>query len=260
VLPNHPLSDIRSNIEWAKSGIGDAERLIARFVDSDPWMIVGKDDPELGRKVYKLVLKETLDRSLQPRITSIVHTLRSSLDHLACALAARAGHNDVSDVYFPITKTKAIFEGPNAQGKIKKLPAAAQKCIARLKPYGGGNKLLRLLHELDVSGKHIRIIPIGLAKPGTMSVEFYPGFDWSGAQRWPADDIQNKWLRWESLEEGVVLFTARLGSDLKPDFEVATSVAFRDVEGLKREPVVTVLNQLVDLVERIVNIFERRFF
>jgi hypothetical protein len=61
-------------------------------------------------------------------------------------------------------------------------------------------------------------------------------------------------------EESYEFFTATPGTKFKTDFEPTFDVAFRDVEGLERKPIVHVLAQLRDLVERILVTFEKRFF
>ena len=63
-----------------------------------------------------------------------------------------------------------------------------------------------------------------------------------------------------SAEESFEFFTATPGTKTKTDFEPSFDIAFRDVGGLERKPIVHVLSQLRDLVERILLTFERRFF
>ena len=123
----------------------------------------------------------------------------------------------------------------------------------------GGDKLIYAMRYLDVAGKHVRLLPIGFTRPDRMWVDFYPGFDWANAPRWPSDGIRPPWMRWDGFQESVVLLTANLGSDIRPKFHIPASVAFRDLEGFEREPIVTVLNEFVDLVEGIVRIFEPGF-
>jgi hypothetical protein len=69
------------------------------------------------------------------------------------------------------------------------------------------------------------------------------------------------WLEgWENLERGVIIASAPVRAKFKMEAKLSVYIAFDDVEGIKGEPVVAVLNQMADLVERIVGIFERRFF
>jgi hypothetical protein len=63
-----------------------------------------------------------------------------------------------------------------------------------------------------------------------------------------------------TAEESYEFFTATPGTRFKTDFEPTFDVAFRDVEGFERKPIVHVLTQLRDLVERNLVTFEKRFF
>src|SRR4051812_19630182 len=60
--------------------------------------------------------------SLRARAGTIANELRACLDALACCLALRADKTiSISDVYFPISKSKAIFEDDGLKHKLKKL-------------------------------------------------------------------------------------------------------------------------------------------
>ena len=50
------------------------------------------------------------------------------------------------------------------------------------------------------------------------------------------------------------------GTEFYCDIQPSLDVAFRNVEGLEHEPVVAVLHQMSQLVQRILLTFERRFF
>jgi hypothetical protein len=70
-------------------------------------------------------------------------------------------------------------------------------------------------------------------------------------------------LRFENAgtpEETLEFLTATPGTKFKTDFRPTFDVAFRDVVGFEREPVVHVLSNLRDLVERILLTFKKHFF
>jgi hypothetical protein len=62
------------------------------------------------------------------------------------------------------------------------------------------------------------------------------------------------------IEKGMEFLTATPGTKFKTDFQPTFDIALRDVGGLEAEPIVHVLSNLRDLVERILLTFERRFF
>lgn len=104
---------------------------------------------------------QPLPVAIRSRLGTIIHEARSCLDSLACVLANR-NENDSKGVYFPISKTLAIFE-EDGRKKIKKLSESDQKSIADLRPYGGGDDFLFGMHEFDRTRKHQRL---GLSYPG----------------------------------------------------------------------------------------------
>jgi hypothetical protein len=63
-----------------------------------------------------------------------------------------------------------------------------------------------------------------------------------------------------TAEESYEFFTATPGTKFKTDFEPTFDVAFRDVWGLERKPIVPILAQLRDLIEHVLLTFRDRFF
>jgi hypothetical protein len=63
-----------------------------------------------------------------------------------------------------------------------------------------------------------------------------------------------------SAEETFEFLTATPGTKFKTDFEPSFDVAFGNIGGLERKPIIHVLSNLRDLVERTLLTFERRFF
>jgi hypothetical protein len=63
-----------------------------------------------------------------------------------------------------------------------------------------------------------------------------------------------------TAEETFEFLTATPGTKFKTDFEPSFDVAFGNVGAFEREPIVHILSNLRDLIERILQTFERRFF
>jgi hypothetical protein len=113
--------------------------------------------------VYATMLK-LVPTSLRSQAGMILNEVRACLDSLACTLAIRA-RNETKQVYFPISKTKEVFE-TDGMKKIKKLKPEDQKKIINLKPYQGENHRLWHLHEADRIRKHTRLIMSGASGGG----------------------------------------------------------------------------------------------
>ncbi len=87
-----------------------------------------------------------------------IHNLRASLDILAVALVARNGGN-TKGVYFPFADSAENFEEMIRRRHFDRASATDQSILRNLRPYKGGNHLLRSLHDLDIQDKHHSLIP-----------------------------------------------------------------------------------------------------
>jgi len=64
----------------------------------------------------------------------------------------------------------------------------------------------------------------------------------------------------KAFEDEIVLARCSPGTEIEYDAKPVISVAFGDIEVLKGEDIVARLREMVDLTQRIVQIFERYFF
>jgi hypothetical protein len=101
-------------------------------------------------------MRKPVPVAIRSRAGVIANELRSCLDNLACNLAKRNGHTDVGGVYFPVSKSKDIFDVDGIK-KIRKLSDSDIQKIIDLKPYRGGHPHLFKLHEADRTRKHQKL-------------------------------------------------------------------------------------------------------
>lgn len=137
-------------------------------------------DPSTGVTVVQVELSEPLPESWGPRIGDVLHNLRSSLDHLAYALAAAHTGLPLSEALekgtgFPIFDNAADFHDKRkGQRSIRGIASDAQATIERLQPYQRGPDFgldpLWLLHQLSNIDKHRRPALTSLYAQPTMSV------------------------------------------------------------------------------------------
>lgn len=102
-----------------------------------------------------------------------VHNIRSSLDLMASELA-RIRDKNPNDVYFPFAASEDDLLANKKFVTFKK--KAGDDCaelLLSLKPYRGGNDLLRALHELDNQDKHSSLILM----PGKFGITFSGSYD-----------------------------------------------------------------------------------
>uniref|UniRef100_UPI0028A247DB hypothetical protein n=1 Tax=Massilia sp. TaxID=1882437 RepID=UPI0028A247DB len=87
-----------------------------------------------------------------------IHNMRSALD-LAAVELVRLNNGDTKGVMFPFARNEQEFLKALKNKNIDRASMHAQELIKELRPYGGGNEVLRSLHELDIQDKHHTLIP-----------------------------------------------------------------------------------------------------
>jgi hypothetical protein len=89
-----------------------------------------------------------------------LNVLRSALDILACAIAARQGVTQFEEVYFPVAKNAYNWANDRHKGAkfLHSLTASERAIIDSYKPYNGGDPDIWALHKLDIERKHRRLL------------------------------------------------------------------------------------------------------
>ena len=151
------LLDAQTAVDWAVEQMSTLRRRISDWADSYTTRMA----IENGKKAY-YVKANPVPAIINAETGSIINSIRSSLDLLASALAARNGHLGSRQTYFPVCKSLADFQNTKSGGmaKIKHLSSADQAVIESLRPYKGGDDLLFALHELDIMRKHRRLVGV----------------------------------------------------------------------------------------------------
>ncbi|RYD59958.1 MAG: hypothetical protein EOP60_00590 [Sphingomonadales bacterium] len=113
------------------------------------------DPPYLTFKVEVFVLPPI---GIPTIIGDAVHNLRCSLDLLASDVV-RLNGKEPADVYFPFARDAAGLEVMIKKKHMDRAPPAAVDLVRQVRPYRGGNLLLRTIHDLDIADKHQALIP-----------------------------------------------------------------------------------------------------
>lgn len=282
---SNSLEDISIKIERAETQILDLERKVTTFFNSKPYTLVSKVDRQLSIQIFQISLTVPPPKEFKVIVGEILHNLRSSLDYLACALAIE--HSGSCDkIYFPFGKNVDAFED-ELRKKTKLICSDGKEMIRALKPYRGGNELLWLLHDLNRKDKHISIVPVILdvvadldtiiVNEGTLHsvgprtgrhfifdpttthlsqvvAECQPKIVFEGGvARIRFEDFSGPKDKFE-------LATCSLGAKFDANFEPIFNIAINDIQITKREPVITHLSQIRELVQSIFLTFKDRFF
>ena len=236
-------------VERAKRHISDLQSEIDAFLERDPYRLVFEDDTEARKRNLVIRVRENIPCYYATIIGDAVHNLRSALDLLACDLV-RLNGGDTSNVYFPFAKTREGLE-PEIKRKMKGASPDVLDIIRALKPYPGGNDLLRGLHDLDIADKHVLLIP-------TSSLVGLPPFGISMGGS-GLNIFEN--MRISPLVDGSKAISLPIDTHINVDGDIKGSFEITIGEGqpFEREPVIATLYQLTNLVERIIQTFEAHF-
>jgi hypothetical protein len=253
------LAGPRIKIERAKRHIRDLEAEIAAFHGRGPYEIVAYDDAKTGDKIFRVKIREPVPTCLSGAIGDVVHNLRAALDQLAWQLVIANRKQPRRRTGFPVADSVEEFES-DAAGKIKGVSARAYRFIRRLKPYKGGREFFWTIHELDRLDKHQSIIPVGAAYTH-VTIKLLMAVPWDDAPlASPPISLRPK-DRCYPLKDGTTLYVIKAAArqppiDENPQFTF--DVAFGEGQIVDGEPVVPALQQLTELVERVIAITERR--
>lgn len=100
-----------------------------------------------------------------PIVGDVIHNLRSALD-LAAVECVRLNGGDDREVYFPFAGEEASLDKMIFKRGLGRAHPSVVSFVKSLRPFKGGNALLRALHDLDVQDKHHAIIPTGVSYSG----------------------------------------------------------------------------------------------
>jgi hypothetical protein len=183
---------------------------------------------------------------------AIINSLRSSLDLLAAALAARNGVKPSADTHFPIFGSDQEMIDPvtGIEGK-KWLSKRERAAIKALKPYEGGDYAIWPLHQLDIRRKHERLIFANVDPSGFYWERGRPGgehgFFMTGGLM-PLQRSENKTI--------LAMIPAHVLPAPEGDEHITAHVTFNEVAlGLTDQEVTATLHRFSDRVREILGEF-----
>lgn len=251
-------------LDRAKKHLTDLESACDRFLDSNPYTIIAKDNPEAEQRQHRLVRAEKPPDCLSLIAGDAVHNLRSALDHLIWQLViANGGKPDELKTEFPIWRSKSRFES-GRPGNAKGISKDALEILYGLEPHKGGNNSLWLLRQLDVVDKHRLLIAVGAARQAVLidmigrfkkTWQDKPGKEW--VREIPdGPPVAIDPLDREIMTEGVVVFETPLGDDdFDGQVDFTVEIALDEAEIPEGEPLIKTLHELTSFVDEVIDLF-----
>jgi hypothetical protein len=151
---------------WARKHVSGFEAAVEDFRRSNPHTIGRENSVETDQVRFCVQQVPVIPDELAFMLGDTLHSLRSTLDHLAYALVIAAGGTPNRDTSFPICKSAKNFPGLSRL----KLPSLRQPCYSVLDGVqpceGGWGHRIWQLHELDIVDKHRLLLQINTVPTG----------------------------------------------------------------------------------------------
>jgi hypothetical protein len=241
------LKPAYANIEWVAANLPSLEDRIAEWLKHNVHLEIKELDSNSPNDLIVAVEREILPLGFNVETGVYINAIRSSLDILACTLAARNGVTGLDEVYFRIVRsaTSLTSKDHRAPRFLGQISALDRQIIESLEPYAGGNRLLWPLHRLDIMRKHQRLLEVDVS-PQTFHFTMWGTIDEF------ITSISGGWMR--SNDRETVLALLKKGSP-RPHMKLTPSVTI-DEPVLGRRPLLTVLEEFTSLGRSIIRMFD----
>ena len=255
------LRHVTLKVKRAKEHISDLEQQLRGFIESNPYKVGAKQDPQTRKLVYYVTSVEETPECLPLIAGDAIQNLMGALDHLAYQIVCSdTGDNPPNPnwIYFPIADDAAKYEAK----KGRKIQGARQEsfdAIDALKPYKGGNDLLWTLKELNDIEKHRLLLTVGSQAAGVnlgqmmAHPDLMDGFPPEAIEQFNSFDVFiTDGDTGFPLKEGFVLLIMGVDHKPNPKQQFRFTVAINEPGVIEGKPLLETLHQLATLVEGIV--------
>ena len=150
------FSQPRQKLRRSASHISGLEDATREYFETDWYSCDFARSPE-GQYSLKVVVRGS-PRDFGLIVGDAVHNLRAALDLLAVEVVARNGGN-TKNVYFPFADAAENLDEMIKRRNFHRASIEDQAALRQLRPFTGGNSLLRSLNDLDIQDKHHSLIP-----------------------------------------------------------------------------------------------------
>jgi hypothetical protein len=258
------LRDAKLKVERAKKHVIDLEGVIRAFLNTNPYVVASKRDPNTRQLICYLANVQPCPSVIPIIAGDAIQCLRSALDHLAYALW-RAGvycsaTREDNNVAFPVTDA-AKYTPAKFQGKIQGSRQEVIDALKAIEPHEGGKgHPLWMLHRLNNIDKHRLLITVGSAFRSMNVLAMAPPefLKFITDNQIPLGPVFLKPAdRMCPLKAGDVLYTGRPDEEPGKHHQFAFDVAFSEAKVAEGDPVVETVHQFTQLVDDILNEFGR---
>jgi hypothetical protein len=259
------LAGCWAKIERANENIKNLEAEIAAFFQ--PYIIAGCVN-HLTKECIFVVNAKTIPLRFSVLAGEIIHHLRSSLDHLICALVLQKSNVVNSKHAFPICLDEKDFKSPSTRKKIEGISGTAQVIVENLQPYRNSDwrntrsdNPLSILHAFNNADKHRLLVVVVSAVYVTNTIHFSGKMGDTAI----AQIVPEQWadlLSRTDDPDGTKILTVRftkMNPELQVNAKFRDQVAFEQFGTREVEPVIPNLMLLRDATIKAIKLFEGEF-
>ena len=156
-MSSSPFSASQAKLRNAKRHIETTVKLIAEYQKNNPMRWNNVAAVGSGEKAIRFEVSAELPEDVILSAGDAIHNLRSCLD-IAAVDAVRLSGGNTNNVYFPFADQEDNLETAIKKKNFHRAEQSFSKVVRSLKPFKGGNKMLRGIHDLDIMDKHIVLI------------------------------------------------------------------------------------------------------
>jgi hypothetical protein len=258
------LTGIRAKIERTKKHITDLEDAVRSFLQSGPYRVGVKHDPNTRKLIYYVAHVEDVPTDITQIAGDAFGSMVSILDHLAFRLYLKSIPEGLGrHIYFPIArsaKTTAEYEAA-CKGKVQGIePKTVIPDLLSIEAYQGGKgHQLWVLNELNNLSKHRDLIAVGSRfrsiDLGAHAMAHLEKIIGQAHPKVSAFFTASPVLC--PLNVGDDLFIDAPDAEPNPKMQFAFDVAINEPQIIQAEPLIEMVHQLAGAVEAIVNQFAK---
>lgn len=227
-----PFNDPFLCVVWANKCTDEFKQMVTSFVATEPYTHITEPYSDGIQQLHIIKLTKGLPVGFRIAIANVINNLRSALDlgwHSLLTLSDTIRPTD--EAKFPFADNITKFNGMLTRG-FKKFPDEIKVLARSFQPYKGGDDLLWALNRICAGNKHKMLAPVAILPP--MGLLNYPGI--------PCP------MRNRSKDEIICFLT---DAKFNNDIDITFDIAFDEVDIVKGQPVLTVLNTLSDKTQDI---------
>ena len=236
-----PFADARQLISHARDQIGEAERLIAVFLDKQRGTFMVKVDPKTGQDVYSMrITGPSLSSKISKVTIDAAGNLRDALDRAVYGAAVAINGGAPKHTGFPFARDAAKVQKALNGKRLSGNPSEIRALLASFDPHEGGNDLLWALSQVGNPITRRFIVPVG----------------WTTFSGAVVGQSTFRYNRGRASSNEIVYMRMATGSRDDHQVPAKMGVAFEGIKAIAGKDVVGTLTGMAYQVERIVGVIE----